>query len=160
MPRCWLYESDYLSRWVFSEILTFSDPAANLSPNRTVIARYNELPENYRSQADQNGLNDEDALLILINEGSGTNTLIITAKNDVALINAGRMLGNPVLMNQLKSPVKLLGKTEDIKTQVYEAETYISFAGDQGAYSLGPFHQVKEFTINYPANRRKLVQCQ
>ena len=134
-------------------ILTFSDPAANLSPNRIVITRYDQLPENYRSQADQNGLNDEDALLILINEGSGTNTLIITAKNDVALINAGRMLGNPILMNQLKSPVKLLGKTEDIKTTVYEAETYISFAGDQGAYYKGPFHQVKEFTINYPANR-------
>lgn len=134
-------------------ILTFSDPAANLPQNRIVIAGYDQLPDNYRSQADQNGINDEDALLVLINEGSGTNTLIITAKNDVALINAGRMLGNPALMNQLQSTTKLLGKTEDIKTPVYEAETYISFAGSEGTYYKGPFHQVKEFAINYPSNR-------
>ncbi|MDD3306494.1 MAG: cellulose biosynthesis cyclic di-GMP-binding regulatory protein BcsB [Acetobacterium sp.] len=134
-------------------ILTFNDPAGNQLQNRIVIARYDQLPNNYRSQADQNGLNDEDALLVLINEGAGTNTLIITAKNDLALINAGRMLGNPALMNQLQSTVKRLGKTEDIKTKVYEAETYISFAGTEGTNYKGPFHQVKEFTINYPSNR-------
>lgn len=134
-------------------ILTLSDPAGNLSRNRIIIARYDQLPENYRNQADQNGIDDENAVLVLLNEGSGINTLIITAKNDVALINAGRMLGNPALMNQLQAPVKLLGKTEDIKTEVYEAETYISFAGSEGSYYNGAFHQVKEFTINYPANR-------
>lgn len=135
-------------------ILTLDDPSGNLLKNRIVIAMYDRLPENYRSQADQNGINDEDALLLLINEGAATNTLIMTAKNELALINAGRMLGNPGLMNQLQSNAKLLGKAEDIKTEVYEAETYISFAGSQGTYYKGPFHQVQEFAINYPANRQ------
>ncbi|WP_303868101.1 cellulose biosynthesis cyclic di-GMP-binding regulatory protein BcsB [Acetobacterium wieringae] len=134
-------------------ILTLSDPAANLYRNRIIIAWYDQLPENYRNLADHNGINDEDAVLVLLNEGAGINTLIITAKNEAALINAGRMLGNQSLMNQLQAPEKLLGKTEDIKTEVYEAETYICFAGLEGSYYTGPFHQVKEFTINYPANR-------
>lgn len=135
-------------------ILNLGDLAENLQKNRIIIASYDQLPEKYRSQADQNGINDEDALLVLVNEGSGINTLIITAKNDIALINAGRMLGNPDLMKQLQSTVKQLGKTEDIKTQVYAAETYISFAGSEGTYYNGAFRQVKEFAINYPSNRR------
>ncbi|WP_414150266.1 cellulose biosynthesis cyclic di-GMP-binding regulatory protein BcsB [Acetobacterium carbinolicum] len=134
-------------------ILKLSDPAGNQLENRIVIARYDQLPDNYRDQADQNGLNDEDALLVLINEGSGTNTLMITAKNDIALINAGRMLGNSTLMNQLQSTVKLIGKIEDVKTEVYTAETYINFTGAKGTDYNGPFHQVKEFAINYPLNR-------
>jgi len=134
-------------------ILTLSDPLGNQAKNRIVMVLYGQLPENYRVAADQAGINDNDAILTLINEGTGTNTLLITAKNDIALINAGRLLGNPDLMNQLISKTKILGKTENVKTQVYEAETYVNFAGNQGTYYNGAFRQTKEFAINYPANR-------
>lgn len=142
-----IYPDDYFP------LLTLSDPDVSKSKNRIIIALYDQLPEDYRSLADQNGINEEDAVLFLQNQGSETNTLIITAKNDVALINAGRMLGNSELMKQVNEPRKLLGKNEDIKTDVYEAETYINFAGANGTYFNGAFRQVKEFAISYPANR-------
>lgn len=134
-------------------ILTMSDPAANQAKNRIVILMYDQLAANYRSAVDQIGLNDEDSLLVLVNEGTTTNTLVITAKNEVALVKAGRMLGNPLLMNQLKANTKVLSKNEEVKTPVVEPETYINFAGNDGTYFKGAFRQVKEFTINYPANR-------
>lgn len=134
-------------------ILTLSDPAVNQARNRIVMVLYDQLPQNYKTAADQAGINDEDAVLTLINEGNGTNTLLVTARNGIALINAGRLLGNPELMKQLNARTKILGKTEAVETQVYEAETYINFTGDQGAYYNGAFRQVKEFAINYPSNR-------
>ncbi|KNZ42948.1 cellulose biosynthesis cyclic di-GMP-binding regulatory protein BcsB [Acetobacterium bakii] len=135
-------------------LLSISDPSVSQIKNRIIMMVYDQLPENYRSTVDQTGLlNDQDALLTIINEGSDTNVLLITAKNDIALINAGRMLGNPELMNQLISNTKVLGRIENIETQVYEEETYIPFAGSQGTYYNGAFRQTKEFAVNYPANR-------
>lgn len=135
-------------------LLTMDDPENERIKNKILICLFDGLPEKYKAVVNQTGLlDDENALMVLVNEDGSKNTLVITGKNEAALINAGVLLGNSELMPQLTGSTKVLGKNEDVYTEVYSPEIYIPFTGDQGAYFNGPFRQEHKYSVSYPGNR-------
>lgn len=117
-------------------------------PYQIVIAKYGDLPNEYKKQINASEVNNENAYMRFFN-GDKKKVLVVTAKDDDALIKAGQYIANQELMQQT---------TTNSKTITESTQTFSSINQDNGNFPLmsnstkmtGEGHQEQVFFVNLP----------
>ena len=80
-------------------ISSLADSSMNDQPYQIVIAKYDQLPQEYRKAVNASDLQNGKAILKFVN-GKDKKVLVVTAKNASSLIQAGKYISNEELMKQ------------------------------------------------------------
>lgn len=115
-----------------------------------LVALYDHLPAEVKSQVNGNGL-DSQAVIQLIHPERQP-TLVITSNNPELLVKAGRMAANLPAMAQVDGPVKAVSAQTDADTPPAAINRSITLT-ETGDTLKGISHQEKTYFVSLPSNR-------
>lgn len=120
------------------------------APYQLIIATYDKLPEEYRSQIDEKDL-DNQAVLKFFNTQE-KHILVATSKNEDLLIWAGRYVANNELMTQTEKSEKVITEETDIfsSSLEFDGNYPLTSSGDK---LVGMNHQEQVYYVNLPVDR-------
>ncbi|MSE06590.1 cellulose synthase, partial [Lactobacillus salivarius] len=117
---------------------------------RVIIAKYDNLPKNYKSKFSVDKLKNRGCLRLVYSKNKYT--LIITALDDEMLQKATRFIANTELMTETKKPVKYVSS----KTATYMSSLHYDGSyqlTNQGATLTGSGHHEETFFVALPASQ-------
>ena len=141
----------------FSRIITTSEQYLQLTswtknqtqPYQVIVATYKNLPEPYKKDIDEKKV-ENDAVIKFLN-AKDQHILLVTSKNEKALLNAGRYLANQELMTQTEKIETYISENTDTFTSSLEFDGKIPFTttGDQ---LIGAYHQEQVYFVSLPTD--------
>jgi hypothetical protein len=118
--------------------------------NAVLIALYDDLPAEWRSQVSAEGL-DHAARLQLVRQGASS-VLVVTSRSDERLIQAGRFLANPQLMSETAAASVTVDAQTKVETPAVEEGRLVALTS-QGDKVVGSGHQELAYYIPLSAGR-------
>lgn len=131
-------------------ILPYNDGRVKDADYRVIIAKYDNLPKNYKSKFSVDKLKNRGCLRLVYSKNKYT--LIITALDDEMLQKATRFIANTELMTETKKPVKYVSS----KTATYMSSLHYDGSyqlTNQGATLTGSGHHEETFFVALPASQ-------
>ena len=131
-------------------ILPYNDGRVKDADYRVIIAKYDNLPKNYKSKFSVDKLKNRGCLRLVYSKNKYT--LIITALDDEMLQKATRFMANTELMTETKKPVKYVSS----KTATYMSSLHYDGSyqlTNQGATLTGSGHHEETFFVALPASQ-------
>ena len=105
-------------------------------------------------QAAQNG-----AVMVLLNSQNGESVLLLTGSNDVALVNAAKLIGNSAYLAQMKTTWRGVSADENVLMKKTEVDQYRPLTAS-GTSLTGLGEQSATYYIEFPNNRKLLYSSQ
>ena len=113
-----------------------------------VIANYKNLPEKYKKEVSADKVADGNAYIKFINNDK-QKILLVTAKDNDTLVNAGRYIANQELMQQTTTDTKTVSQSTQTFTADTQTNGYFPLTSD-GSKLTGSGHQEQVFFISLP----------
>lgn len=129
-------------------ISSLADSSMNNQPYQIVIAKYNQLPQEYHKAVNASDLQNGKAILKFVN-GKDKKVLVVTAKSASSLIQAGKYISNEELMKQTTADSKMIDTDTEVFSSQMQNNGDYPLATD-GTKLTGSGHQEQVFFINLP----------
>ena len=120
------------------------------APYQLIIASYDKLPDQYKSQIDSKRVEDQ-AVLKFFNQPD-KHVLVATSKDEDLLVRAGRYLANYELMTQTDKEETTVDENTDTfsSTLEFDGNYPLTSTGDK---LEGAYHQEQTYFVNLPVDR-------
>lgn len=115
-----------------------------------VIGRYEQLPEKLTRSLSTTDLSKQALLQVI--ESDAQTILLVTSSNAELLVKAGRLAGNPDLLDQLSSNSKIVDSSTVVDTPVTNLSKSVQLT-QNGDRLTGMKHQERSYFISMPVNR-------
>ncbi|AIM25298.1 hypothetical protein MEPL4_5c01960 [Melissococcus plutonius] len=122
-------------------------------PYQIYIGMYNRLPNKYKREISEKGLENE-AVLRLFNDNN-QHVLVVTSKDEDRLIEAGRYIANSELMTETEKMEKRVTSQTDTYTSSLEFDGNYPLTST-GTYLSGPNHQEQAYFVHLPINHNNV----
>ncbi|MEK3884042.1 cellulose biosynthesis cyclic di-GMP-binding regulatory protein BcsB [Paenibacillus sp. PL2-23] len=132
------------------ELLQLSEGQWLAKPLSVVIALRGQLPGELSSQLESRDWSKEAVLQLM--EQSGRLVLVVTGEEPELLVKAGRLLGNPELVEQLDRRTAVVSAETAVDTPQVVMNRAMALT-ENGELITGARHQERSYYIPLPANR-------
>lgn len=130
-------------------------------PYTVLVSKYENLPPDIVGElsGEQRGYAEENAVICLVQEEEDKYLLLVTGKDDAALVNAGIAFGNTDYMMLLDTDTVQVTEEDDFLVKPPVQGPYY-FLTEYETTVKGLFRQSAQFTVEFPAGRKLAEACE